>query len=307
MSVEPAIPGGEAESAAPAAPSIAVTPSTPEAAPITTGGDGTTPVSSWRDSLSVDLKDNQTLSKFESVEALAKEHVNVQKLIGADKVIVPNAESTPEELNAFYQKLGRPGKVEDYDLEGVERPADLPWDDEFQGSMLTTMHEAGLSSVQVQKVLSAYIESVSGQFQFANGEVQRVTETGIQDLRNEWGGSYDAQIDLSKRAFASAAGEDHEELAGIKLHDGTLLGDHPKLIKAFAVLGGKMSEHGLVGANASTRTTMSPVEAGNAVKKLMGDADFMAAYTEESHPEHALSVQKMRDLMVAQVSDSERE
>ncbi len=254
----------------------------------------------WRDALSPDLRGNPTLESLDSVEALAKEHINVQRLIGADKIERPKEDWTPEQFGDFYTKLGRPAEASDYDLDGVERPEDLPWDNAFQESMVGVMHEAGLSTDQVKKILGGYIGITGGQHQEAVGEMNRSRESGIQDLRNEWGKSYDGQVDLAVRAFRAGAGEGYEDVANLQLAGGGKLGDHPMIIKAFAALGGKMNEHGLVGGT-TPNMTMSPEQAGGERNKLMADQDFLKAYLDSTHIEHAAAVKRINDLTIAEV------
>lgn len=255
---------------------------------------------SWRDSLSADLKNNPTLEQIPDIETLAKNHVNVQKLIGVDKIPRPKDDWTPEQYEEHYTRLGRPAKAEDYDLGAVEIPEGLPLDEAFQGDMVGTMHKLGLTNQQVAGVLGAYYESVGGQYNALNVDNQQTREAGVQDLKNEWGRSFDAQVDLAQRAIKAGAGEKYNDLAGIKLADGRMLGDHPDVIRAFAALGNKMSEHGLVGAQKS-RSTLSPQEAGGARNKLMGDQEFLSAYTNSEHPEHDAAVAKMQALTEMEV------
>ncbi len=299
MSVEPSTTELSSEPVTePAALAAAPDEPTPASAPVTP--EPVTP--SWRDSLPVDLRDNPTLVGIDSVEGLAKDHINVQKLIGADKIARPQEDWTPEQWDDFHTKLGRPAKVEDYDLGGIQVPEGLPWNSEFQDSMVGVMHGLGLNQKQVQGVLGAYIESQAGQYQQVTGDATRSRDTAIQDLQNEWGKSYPAQVDLATRAFRAGAGENYEAVADLVMADGGLLGDHPDIIRAFAQLGGKMNEHGLVGATA-TRTTLSPGEAGDARRKLMSDEDFLKAYMDGGHFEHAAAVKRIKDLTIAEVGD----
>jgi hypothetical protein len=253
----------------------------------------------WRDSLSVDIRENPTLANIESVQALANEHINVQKLIGGEKIARPQEDWNEDQLNDFYTQLGRPTKVEDYDLGEVAAPEGMPWSDEFQSEMLGVMHGAGLSSAQAQKILGGYIESVGGQFADAGRDSEQARAAGIQDLRNEWGKSFDANIDLAKRAFMAGAGEGFDTLSELEMADGGRLGDNPGIIRAFAALGGKMNEHGLVGHK--TQSAMTPESAGNERNKLMSDQNFLDAYLNESHLEHDAAVKRINDLTNAQV------
>jgi len=284
-------------SAEPTTPDVTPSEAETTTVPISTPSE---PTGNWRDSLPADIRSNPTLESIDSVESLAKEHINVQKMIGTEKIERPKDDWTPEQFNEFYGKLGRPAEAKDYDLDGIERPEGLPWDDGFQESMIGIMHEAGLTQGQVKKILGGYIESVGGQFTQATGEASRTRESAVQDLRNEWGKSFDAQVDLAKRAFRSGTGENFEAVAGLKMADGGQLGDHPAVIRAFAALGGKMNEHGLVGG-VSSRATLSPGEATSERNKLMSDQSFLDAYLNAEHLEHDVAVKKMQDLTNVEV------
>lgn len=276
-----------------------------ETAPVTTGvpiTKSTSGMGNWRDSLSVDLRNNPTLASLDSVEALANEHVNVQKLIGAEKIGRPQEDWTDDQYSDFYTKLGRPALVEDYELGDVERPGELPWSDDVQDTMLSVMHKAGLSTSQVQQVLKGYIDSQSSEFTQGMSNAQTARDNGIQDLRNEWGKSYDSQVDLATRAFRAGAGEGFEDVAGLTLADGGMLGDHPLVIKAFAALGGQMNEHGIIGGK-TPRSALSPEEAKTQRLQLISDPEFRKSYYDASHIEHELSVKRINDLTIAEVGD----
>jgi hypothetical protein len=257
---------------------------------------------SWRESLSPGLRNNPTLEQIPDLETLAKNHINVQKLIGAEKIQRPQEDWTPEQFDEFYTKMGRPTDAADYDLSNVEVPEGYPVDEGFQSTMIEKLHARGASQEMVAGILKDYYEITGGQIEQSTGDLQRTRESGMQDLRNEWGKSYDGNVDLAVRAFHAGAGEGFEQVADLRLADGGKLGDHPAIIKAFATLGGKMNEHGLVGGVASNYA-MSPQQAGNERNKLMADQDFLAAYTDGTHLEHDAAVKRMNDLTIAEVGD----
>ncbi len=272
---------------------------TPTDIPISTPGQP----ANWRESLSPDLRENPTLANLDSVEALAKEHINVQKLIGGEKLARPQEDWTPEQFDDFYTQLGRPAKVEDYNLDGVERPEGVDWDDGFQSHMLGILHKGGASNDLVRQVLAGYGEYVGSAVSADNVDKAQTRESQIQDLRSEWGKSFDAQVDLAKRALRAGAGEGFEELADLEMAGGGKLGDNPAVIKAFATLGGKMNEHGLVGGTSSVRTTLSPQEAGAQRNKLMADETFLEAYLNAEHLEHGAAVKRMTALTEMAVAE----
>ena len=73
----------------------------------------------WRASLSDDIRHDPSLASIQDVNGLAKSFIHGQKMVGADKVVLPKEDASPEEMNEFYNRLGRPEKYE------ISRP-DLP-------------------------------------------------------------------------------------------------------------------------------------------------------------------------------------
>ena len=80
--------------------------SQPTADPVQTSAPSA-PAISFRDSLPEDLRNNPSLKNFNDVGGLAKSYVHAQRMIGADKIALPNQNSTDEDWANVYNKLGR--------------------------------------------------------------------------------------------------------------------------------------------------------------------------------------------------------
>ncbi len=78
----------------------------PTATPSTVSN-GDTPVS-WKSSISEEFRNDPNIEKFTEIDALAKSYINATRMIGQDKVAVPNKNSTEDQWNEVYSKLGRP-------------------------------------------------------------------------------------------------------------------------------------------------------------------------------------------------------
>ena len=63
-----------------------VTP--PTAQPTTPTSTSTT--ASWKDSISEEYRVDPNIEKFTEIDALAKSYINATKMIGQDKVVIPN-------------------------------------------------------------------------------------------------------------------------------------------------------------------------------------------------------------------------
>ena len=63
-------------------------------------GDTNTPTQNtdWKASLSDEIRNEKSLENISDIESLAKGYVHAQKLVGADKIPVPNKFATEERL-----------------------------------------------------------------------------------------------------------------------------------------------------------------------------------------------------------------
>ena len=107
----------------------------------------TTTEVSWRDSLPDDLKTNESLGKFSDVSTLAKSYINAEQMIGKDKMVVPSANTTEDEWNDIYDKLGRPSAPNAYELK-AELGEGEQIDEQLMSSFKETAHKHGLSPAQ---------------------------------------------------------------------------------------------------------------------------------------------------------------
>ena len=103
------------------------------------------------DSLAEDMRNEPSLQNIQDLDQLAKGYVHAQRMVGADKIALPNKHATEDDWNQFYGKLGRPDTPEAYEVnyqppaEGYE-PTNLPG---FQDAA----YRAGLNSDQAQLLL----------------------------------------------------------------------------------------------------------------------------------------------------------
>ena len=72
---------------------------------------------SWKETISEEFRNDPNISKFTEIDALAKSYINATRMIGQDKVAVPNENSTDDQWNEVYGKLGRPESPDKYKLE----------------------------------------------------------------------------------------------------------------------------------------------------------------------------------------------
>ena len=242
---------------------------------------------SWKEAISEDLRNDPNISKFTELEALAKSYVNATRMIGQDKVAVPNNNSTDDQWNEVYDKLGRPESPDKYQLE-VKSDV-VPLDESAIKSFAENAHQLGLNNKQAQGILEFYKNSMEGSAQQNQVDMETAQANAEQELRKEWGGNYEANI---KKAGAVAKANMDATILDMQLKDGTRLGDHPAIIKGFANIANLMSEDKLVSTESENVSQGTDYEAE--ISKIVNDRD--GPYWNKAHPDHDKIVQKVFNL-----------
>ena len=244
---------------------------------------GEAPSDNWRDALPPELMTDPSLQHIGSVEAMAKSYINAQKMVGADKVAVPGNWATAEDWALVYNKLGRPEAPDGYELEDTGEFAD--W---FRGAA----HGAGLSDRQAQQLAAAYGEfnaSATAQTEEQLDARRNEVET---ELRQEFGGQYDAKMARTNDLLKEFGAPDLTELT---MSDGTALGDNPDLIRFMVKMSDyiaeQVSEDGLAGRD--SRPTLSDSDLQNRVSELTAKN---SPYWEKQHPDHDRIVEEVLQL-----------
>ena len=244
--------------------------------------------SDWRAALPEEIRDNATLGKIKSVDALASSYINLQAHLGRDKITKPVSE---EDWNSVYDFLGRPEKPDAYEVELSEELPDqvkAQFTDEALGEFKSEAHKLGLTTSQLQGVVGWYAQNLSGQYE-AMAEMQgQSIEQAEQALHDKWGRAYEQNLGFAKSAFEEYGGE---ELAGLMEQSG--LGNNPIVLEAFANIAKKtMADKDLAGRETARSQILTPEEARSEAASIMSHP----AYTDRHHPEHAAMVKKVQQL-----------
>ena len=260
------------------------TPTTNETTISSTTAEQPTVAKSWKDIISEEFRNDPNISKFTEIDALAKSYINATRMIGQDKVAVPNQNSTEDQWDEVYNKLGRPESPDKYKLEVQSETA--PLDDSAVKQFAENAHKLGLNNKQAQGILEFYKNSMEGSVQQARIDTETAQANAEAELRKEWGRSYEENI---KKAGAVAKANINQDVLNMELKDGTRLGDHPAIIKGFANIANLMSEDKLVSTDSETVDRGTDYEAE--ISKIVNDRD--GPYWNKSHPDHDKIVQQV--------------
>ena len=264
-------------------PVAETTQTTEPVAPTIATTNNSTP-STWKDSISQEFREDPNISKFTEIDALAKSYINATRMIGQDKVAVPNQNSTDDQWNEVYSKLGRPESPDKYKLE-VNSDI-VPLDESSVKSFAENAHKLGLNNKQAQGILEYYKNSMEGSAKQAQIDTETYQAQAEQELRKEWGRSFDENI---KKAGAVAKANMDAEILDLTLSDGRRLGDHPAIIKGFANIANLMSEDKMIGTGEDNATSGRDIE--TEISSLVNDRD--GPYWNKMHPDHDKVVQQV--------------
>ena len=242
---------------------------------------------SWKEAIPEELRNDPNISKFTELEALAKSYVNATRMIGQDKVAVPNNNSTDDQWNEVYDKLGRPESPDKYQLD-IKSEA-VPLDEGAIKSFAENAHQLGLNNKQAQGILEFYKNSMEGSLQQNQVDMETAQANAEQELRKEWGRAYEDNI---KKAGAVAKANMDANILDMQLKDGTRLGDHPSVIKGFANIANLMSEDKLV--STESENVSQGIDYDSEISKIVNDRD--GPYWNKAHPDHDKIVQKVFNL-----------
>ena len=236
----------------------------------------------WKVSLSDDVKADKSLENIKDINALAKSYIHAQKMVGSDKIPVPNKYATEDDWNAVYEKLGRPKTADGYKF---DLPQDKQVDEVSLKEFSSQAHKLGLLPSQAQGMVKFYNEITAKSLQDADSKALTARETSTKELKQEWGQAFDQKV---SQAATLAKSVGATELLDTNLADGTKLGDHPVMIKAFAELANKMGEDSIVQASGPTYLTPNQIE------KQIGElTQTDSAYWDKHHPNHQAAVSEV--------------
>jgi hypothetical protein len=201
----------------------------------------------WLDSIDEDLREESYLKEAKDVQSLARSTVHARRMVGKDKMVIPNEDSGDEVWDAYHKIGGRPDTALDY---GFKRPDDFPeehWDDEFMTKAQDILHKGGASKKLADDLLALNIESSKAALEKQRQQEEYNLDEINKKLDVEWGLARDQKMHLGNIAVVE----------GTKNKDGTVdeerkarilekVNADPDLIWFASNLGGKFSEHGVI-------------------------------------------------------------
>lgn len=241
----------------------------------------------WYDTLPEDMRVSPSIQKFENVETLAKSYLNIEQMVGRDRIPMPKSD---DEFMAVYDKLGRPGDPTEYEFGQIEdlddnlyapeqREEDKKW---FQ----QLAHQSGLSKKQASTIFDNYMKREAGAQKAMSIQINSQMENAVNQLRSKWGEAYDTNLKVTNMVADKIFPPDVR-----KAIDAAGLGRSPGFLESLYKLSDSfLEELGIDKRGQATRTPQQLQEELAAIQSHPG-------YFDEAHPEQKVLMAKAQALM----------
>ena len=247
--------------------------------------------STWKESISEVYRNDPNIEKFTEIDALAKSYINATRMIGQDKMIVPNKNFTEDQWEEAYIKMGRPESFDKYTLD--TKSDVVPLDEQAIKNFQEQSFKLGLNNEQANGILNFYKNNMEAADKQAKVDAETTQAQAQQLLRQEWGREYDTNINKAKSlANANLA----PEVLELQLSDGSRLGDNVDVIKGFAKIANMLSEDKILSTESENMDKSEDIQ--TEIDQIMNDKN--GPYWNKSHPNHDKVVQQvytMREML----------
>jgi hypothetical protein len=211
------------------------------------------------------------------VEDLGRGYMNLEKLLGREKIPMPVSEDDQEGWERVYRAIGRPEKPDEYEFERPSLPEDLPYDEDLEKHFRTLAHANGWNKKQAKNAYDSYVK-VQLERHAAYHEAQKRARGELeQALVREHGQKIEAVKQSAVAVMTEYAdGEFRQYL------DQTGLGNDPRMVRFLYNIAKKTGgETRLKGAPVAQA---SPQDAKLAIDKFR--AANNKALFDKAHPDH---------------------
>ena len=234
-----------------------------------------------------EYREEKSLQNFNKMDDFVKSYLHSQKLVGLDKIAVPNKHATDEDWKEVYKKLGSPETADAYKYS-------LPEDHQVPEDTLKSFSEEavklGLLPNQADGIMKYYNEVINQGLNDQNIKAEEARKISEQELRQEFGPTFDNKITGAKNLATATLGADF--LNNTMLADGSKLGDNIQIVKAFANLSEKLSEDDIVKGDTPDYMTTNEI-----TKQIASLQQKGSAYWDKKHPAHAIAVEEVASLI----------
>lgn len=199
--------------------------------------------------------------EFKKPEDFVKGYDSLVRKLGSS-VSLPKDDAPQEELDKFYNKLGRPEAPEKYEFELNDN---TKVDDEFLNKFKKAAYENGISQKQAREMFNWYNRELEGVEQSITRAQEEAQEKAKAELKARWGKDYDKKLE-EVQGFA-------KNLAGEKYYENLIkYGNDPDFIHVLSEVQARYVKEDRISHSGTTHTVEKDY-LGEA-RKLMAEPDY---------------------------------
>lgn len=247
----------------------------------------------WRAGLPEDVRDLESLTKFDKAEnpfqALVNGFIGAERAIGADKVVLPGKEATEEEQRQFYTRIGCPESIDGYapPTENISPQFDA----DLFNDMREDAHRMGLTPQQFAGVARAFDARQTAHAERLTTDRANRDEKWDAEIRQKYGDAYDQNTTLARSVVSEFGGDEMFDLL-----ESAGLSNHPLVVDFCAKVGRTMAEDEILGGGGAQTFVNTPDSARSEWQALTLDKEFVKALQDNNDPGHKAAVEKQTKL-----------
>jgi len=220
----------------------------------------------WRESLPEDIRGEESLKVVTDFPGLVRQHINAQKMVGKDKVVLPGPNATDAEKDAFFTAIGRPKTAGDYKVEIPEELKDV-FDPARLEKARAIAHKLGVTQAQFEGYMKAEGEAAMELLAGQDTVDETAKLNADQELRKRFGGAYDERMHIANRLVSEICPEPSKQFNLLQK-----FGNDPDFIEFVSDAGAKLVEHkGLI----AELTMLTPRENEKKMDALRATPGFL--------------------------------
>lgn len=238
----------------------------------------------WLKGVDEEYAKEPSLQAIKDLPSLVKSYVHSQRMLGKDKVIIPDSKTaTEQDWKNFYSKLGLPSEVNEYkvDIDLEKSPFDPTFVDEYR----SLAHKLNILPSQAKGILEYFQNALEGQNKEAEEEGKLSVQSALEGLQKEWGEGFNKNI-LNAQQVVKVFGD--EDMMDYLNSSG--IGNDPRIIKFLAKIGSSLKED-TFSSDAVGHLGMTKEEAQRSIDAVYGDLNH--PYHNSDHPSHKHAIAEM--------------
>lgn len=243
-----------------------------------------------------DIRAEPSLATIKDLPTLAKGYVAAQKLIGAKRIALPGENATEQQLNEFFDSIGRPKTHDAYDFGELKfKDPTMKVDESALTLTKQQMHKLGLTPKQARGVIDYYKSLVDTGYDKQSGERINQSQAQVESLKTTWGDKFDQNVEVARSVIKKFGGEQAGEI--MQFLDQSGLGNNAPLAMLLHKIGSSiMEDHADAGGSGSGLPLNDQARARTEIDQLKMDKEFLAAFGDARNVGHRAAVERWMNL-----------